>query len=209
MRLGSYHNHLARILGKPKQLLSDREIVHACTEGRSIAWNALIERYEGLIYSVTRRMGLSEQDSGDVFQEVCLILLNHLHELRHIERLGGWLVTTTRREVLRLLRRRPLLNEADLTPLSEGMESPLALLPDPDGTPEERLLELERGRLVSQGMVNLSPECQRLLTLLYVNDPPATYQEVAETIKRPIGSIGPSRARCLKNLQEILQNLGW
>ncbi len=209
MRQGSYHNQLARTLGKSTDILTDAEILCACHEGSKQAWNALIERYEALIFSVARRMGLTESDASDVFQEVCLLLLKHLQDLRDIERLGAWLITTTRREVLRTQRRRQPLRESELASLDEEMSSPLSLLPDPNATPEESLLELENSRLVLMGLEELSAECKSLLRLLYVHDPPLSYQEVSEKLKRPLGSVGPSRARCLKSLQGILKNLGW
>lgn len=209
MRKQSLQNQLARSLGKANQILTDADLLAACREGNERAWEALIERYEALIYTVARRTGLSQNDASDVFQEVCLILLKNLQDIRDSDRLGGWLATTAKREALRMLGRKRPVNESELLSPDSAGDAPLSLIPSDAPLPEVNIMELENSRLVSMGFDELSNECREILSFLYACEPPLSYQEAAERVNRPVGSIGPMRARCLKSLQEILKKLGW
>src|SRR5262245_10005679 len=86
----------------------DSELLTSCLEGDASAWEALLARYQRLIYSIPIKMGLSPNDAADIFQIVCMKLLKNLSSLRHLERVSSWLTITTRRESWRLaaLRRR-------------------------------------------------------------------------------------------------------
>src|SRR3990172_8770825 len=81
--------------------VSDSHLIQACLRGDEHAWESLLERYERLIYSIPRRYGMAEHDAAEVFQNVCITLLGQLDRLRDHEKLGAWLVTTTRRECWR------------------------------------------------------------------------------------------------------------
>jgi RNA polymerase sigma factor (sigma-70 family) len=190
-------------------LRTDAELVAACLSGEAEAWDALIMRVGPLIYSLAMRMGLSEADAQDVLQEVCLLMLNHLESLRDASRLSGWVASTTRREIWRLHHRsRPTL----LSELPEGMPE-TAYRPltgdEPADTPEATYIALEDQKLVRDALQHLPDRCRRLLTLLYCEDPPCSYIEVAAQLGMPQGSIGPSRARCLQQLQKILERSGF
>src|ERR1051325_7354514 len=87
-------------------LASDKDLIAACLKGEAAAWDMLIQRYAALIYSIGLKMGLSESDREDVFQDVCVILIDHLADLRDTARLSSWLISTTKREAWRLQRRR-------------------------------------------------------------------------------------------------------
>ncbi len=189
--------------------LSDLALVSACLDGSEMAWNALIARYEGLIYSLALRSGLPVADAEDVFQDVCLILLDHLCDLRDVSRLPGWLAMTTRREVWRRFRRSEAarLAESALTPLQWG--SAAQATGQGAKLPEEVLLSVERRSELEQAMRVLPERCRRLLSLLYCMEPPCTYAEVSERLGIPLGSIGPERARSLKRLQKILESQGF
>ena len=89
---------------QPFALLPDTELVEACLQGEGQAWEALLVRYQRLIYSIPLRYGLSEHDANDIFQNVCVLLWENLKKIRDRERLGAWLVITTRRECWRMLR---------------------------------------------------------------------------------------------------------
>jgi DNA-directed RNA polymerase specialized sigma24 family protein len=90
----------------PFTSLPDPELIEACLNGKDQAWEALLTRFQRLIYSIPFRYGLLEHDANDVFQNVSLLLLENLHTLRDRQRLGAWLVITTRRECWRLARQR-------------------------------------------------------------------------------------------------------
>ena len=188
---------------------TDAELVAACLSGEADAWDALIARTGPLIYSLSIRMGLSEADAQDVMQDVCLLMLNHLEALRDASRLSGWVASTTRREVWRVLRRqRPAL----LSELPEGMPE-TAYRPltgdDASDTPEATYIALEDQQRIRLALQRLPDRCRHLLTLLYCEDPPCSYTEIASRLGIPLGSIGPSRARCLQQLQKILEKSGF
>jgi DNA-directed RNA polymerase specialized sigma24 family protein len=75
---------------------TDREVIAGCLEGEAAAWEALIARYQGFLFSVARDFGLAQSDAEDVFQNVCLKLCLHLQELRDRDRLMAWLGAMTR-----------------------------------------------------------------------------------------------------------------
>ncbi len=181
--------------------LPDAELIQLCLNGeanRAQAWETLILRYQRLIYSIPRRYGFSEAEAADVAQAVCLHLLENLANLRNRQGLGAWLITTTRRECWRWIRRRqPNLDELD----------PVALESRPDETtlPEEDLIRVERLALVRASITRLEQRCQRLLTLLFYTDPRPSYDQIVTTLGLPEGSIGPTRARCLEKLMMYLE----
>ena len=189
--------------------LPDSALVSACLDGSEVAWNALIARYEGLIYSLALRSGLPVTDAEDVFQDVCLILLDHLCDLRDVNRLPGWLAMTTRREVWRRFRRSEAARMAESNATGLPPESAALVNGQPAELPEEILLSIERRSELQQAMRLLPERCRRLLTLLYCIEPPCTYAEVSERLGIPLGSIGPERARSLKRLQKILETSGF
>lgn len=172
--------------------LTDTELVSACLAGDAAAWDALIARYQGLIFGVALRLGFPTADAEDVFQNVALKLCLHLKDLRDIDRLSAWIGAVTRQECFRSRRRAP---HACLDDLPEpASEDDLA----------DAVLREERAHLVRMALKSLSPECQALLDLLYGPEP-ASYAEVSERLSMPMGSIGPRRARCLERLRKNLE----
>jgi RNA polymerase sigma factor (sigma-70 family) len=183
--------------------LSDPDLIAACLEaGNGQAWEALIFRYQRLIYSIPLRYGFSQPDAADVFQAVCVLLLENLARLRNRQRLGAWLVITTRRECWRLARQgRQTLG---------GLETPAIekLLTD-DSQVDEDLVDLEGQTVLRTALDCLEPRCQQLLTLLFYTDPRPPYDDIVKTLALPPGSIGPTRARCLEKLTRILERMGY
>jgi RNA polymerase sigma factor (sigma-70 family) len=190
------------MVADPFASLPDPQLIEACLDGQSQAWEALIVRYQRLIYSIPVRYGLPEHDANDVFQNVSLLLLQNLSRLRDRQRLGAWLVITTRRECWRMLRQRQQL------PLQAGgATSDLPLVAAPYS--EDELLALERQTLVRAAVDLLDGPCRELLTLLFYTEPRPTYSAVAKRLGIPEGSIGPTRARCLEKLMKILDEMGF
>ena len=97
----------------------DRELIVACLDGDSTAWETLITRYQRLIYSIPMKARLSPDDASDIFQSVCLKLYEKLSTLRDHERVSSWLITTTTREVWRVAAR----NRRNATSASGDEES--------------------------------------------------------------------------------------
>jgi RNA polymerase sigma factor (sigma-70 family) len=174
------------------------ELLAAAAVGNQRAWNALVQRHTSLLWSIARSYRLSSADAADVVQTTWLRLVEHLDKIADPERLPGWLATTTRRECIHLMRRTDRRTEF------------AAELPDPedDGpAPDEALLRDERDAELWRALARLDELCQRLLRVLMA-DPPPAYTDVAEALGIKVGSIGPTRGRCLAKLRALLNNPG-
>ena len=175
----------------------NRSVTELVTRARNDdqqAWNALVKLYAPLIWSICRRYRLTGADAGDVGQSVWLHLVDHLDNLRDPSTLAGWLATTTRRECLRVLRTAQRSLAAASVIDAEN-------IPDHrTGIAEEELLRAERHAALHEALMSLSPSGQRLIALL-MEDPPLSYTEISARLGIPVGSIGPSRRRCLDRLR--------
>jgi RNA polymerase sigma factor (sigma-70 family) len=168
--------------------------------GDQRAWDALVEQHSRMLWAVARSYRLDQADAADVVQTTWLRLVEHLDRIEDPSRLVGWLVTTTRRECLRVLRRsgRERLVAADEGALDiadesiEPMDAGLIL--------DERNAELWRA------FSRLPERCQRLLRIAVAM--PKAYDEVSAALGMPVGSIGPTRARCLTRLRTLLDGTG-
>jgi len=170
-------------------------LVAAAAAGDSAAWEALVDRYSGLMWSVARSFRLGSADAADAVQTSWLRLLEHLDRIEDPERLAGWLATTTRRECLRLLRRGRRESLADETGVPE--------IPDDAAPLDAGLLLAERDAALWHAFEQISDRCQGLLRVLMASPPPS-YLEVSEALDMPVGSIGPTRQRCLESLRRVV-----
>lgn len=186
--------------------MRDAELIALCLTDVAQAWDALIDRYAPLIYTVARRAGLSKQDAEDLFQEVCLQLYDHLSGLRDVGRLSAWLVTTTRRAVWRARRKEKAPSFSEVSEDDWELEAALPVGAAQPDTPEQALLEVERRWRVRECLRQLSPLCRGLLEMLYGRDPAASYTEVARELKMAVNSVGPNRARCLEHLRKKIHD---
>jgi RNA polymerase sigma factor (sigma-70 family) len=178
------------VAGHPE--LGAGDLVLAARAGDRRAWDALVVRFGGLVRAVARSFRLGPSDVDDVFQITWLRLVTNLDGIREPDRVGAWLVTTASHECLRLLRR-----AGRHAPGADGWEDDLV---DDGPDVDTSVLTSERDRALWEAMGMLSAACQRLLRLLTA-DPPPSYQEVAAVLEMPIGSIGPTRQRCLTHLR--------
>jgi RNA polymerase sigma factor (sigma-70 family) len=178
------------------QDVATADVVVAARDGDQAAWRELVRRHARMVWGVARSYRLSAQDAEDVSQTAWLLLATHLQSIEDPAAVGGWLATTTRRESLRLLRRRGREVPSDLLDAAEradvGAEAG-----------EEAVLRAERRAQVRSAFAELSEPCQRLLDLL-MRDPPLSYDEISSRLGLRRGSIGPTRGRCLDRLREIL-----
>jgi RNA polymerase sigma factor (sigma-70 family) len=170
------------------------DLVMGARNGDKRAWDALVERYAPLIWSICRRYQLSRADADDVGQDVWLKLVDQLGKIRDPAALPGWLATTTRRECLRVLREAPRTQAGGFVPDDGNIPDVHA------GTAEEELILAERSAALRAAFADLPADCQRLLALL-VTDPPLSYAEISARLDIPVGSIGPTRGRCLERLR--------
>lgn len=169
----------------------------AAARGDRGGWESIVTKYSSLVWSVARAHGLSSADAADVFQGTWLRLVEHHDRIRDGSRLDAWLATTARREALMLLRRSGRDVPIDF---SDGFGDS----PDDAVGLEAQLISNEERRQLWQAFIRLPANCQRLLRVMFA-DPPPRYAEVSAALDIPVGSIGPTRARCLSNLESILK----
>ena len=170
-------------------------LVTRVVDGDQDAWNEVIDRYAPLVWSICARFGLSRQDCDDVGQGVWLALVEHIGALRQPAALPGWLATTTRNECLRMVRSSQRYDHDGLPPeelLPPGEDAAMI---------EQEIIAAERNAALRAAFRELGHRCHDLLTRL-IADPPPSYAEVSEELGVPVGSIGPTRARCLDRLRQ-------
>lgn len=182
---------------------TDKELLISCRRGDESSWQALVDRYQRLIYAIPRRAGLNEDQAGEVFQEVFLTLFEKMNEINEPDRLHAWLVTTARRKTWRLLSKERS-SQSTKTGDGDAGDDALAVI-DKLPLPDETLVRLEEQNRIRTALANLDPRCRQLLTMLYYNAEPPPYSEIAALLGTPEGSIGPTRARCLKKLLKLLE----
>jgi RNA polymerase sigma factor (sigma-70 family) len=168
------------------------DLVVGAREGDRQAWDALVERYAPLIWSICRRYGISGPAAEDVAQHVWLHLVEGLNDLRDPAALPGWISTTARRECCRIRRVQG--------PPTDDMQILENLPAEHAKTVEHELLMAERQATLREAFARLPLPSQRLLALLAA-DPPVPYAEVSARLGIPIGSIGPNRSRSLDRLR--------
>jgi len=176
-------------------LVSDQALLDACRAGDPQAWARLLDKYERLVYSIPLNYGLSQEDAADIVQMSFLYLLQSLDALHEDSNLGGWLATVARRHTWRLLKRN---RQAPLTKLDSEITN--ELIPD-------RTDEIERWEIVewlNTGLVRISDRCRTVLIALYFEAEEPSYAEIARRLGIAEGSVGPTRARCLQRLKELL-----
>lgn len=177
----------------------DSELLGSAAAGDQQAWDALVARHGSRVWAVARAHRLSTADAEDVFQVTFLRLVTHLGTIRDPDRVGAWLATTARHECLRLLRR-----SGRSVPAGDDdvLDTPDQDAPGVDA----RMLVDERQVALWDALGRLSAPCQRLLRAL-MGDPEPSYEEVSRALGMPIGSIGPTRGRCLKHLRRELRGI--
>jgi RNA polymerase sigma factor (sigma-70 family) len=176
------------------------DLVLRAREGDRAAWDEIVARYAPLVWSICHHFRLRRPDTDDVGQVVWLRLVEHLPALHEPAALPGWLVTTTRRECLRVLRTR---QRRDLheRPLPPGGQADLAELDENwADSPEAELLRIELQAALQAALAALPASCQQLLALL-TEEPPLSYAQISAKLAMPVGSIGPNRGRCLQVLR--------
>ena len=183
---------------------SDEALVQACRHGDVAGWEALVDRYQWLIYAVARNAGLDHEQSTDVFQHVFATLVEHLNQIEQPARLGVWLIKTARHEAWRVRRRERLARTVSI-----DVPAPADLIADESFLPEALLLRLEEQHKVSTAVAALDERCRRLLTLLFYRADTPPYAEIAAELGMSEGSIGPTRARCLEKLRRLLDDLSF
>lgn len=171
-------------------------LVDRAAKGDDDAWHQIVHRFSSLVWAVPRSHGLGRVDAADVYQTTWLRLVEHLGRLREPAALAGWLAATARNEAIRVSRHSSREQPA------EDHDTHL-LAPERD-TPEVALLLDEERRRVLVAFAQLSQRCQRVLRVVAAG-PVSNYDQVAASLDMPVGSLGPTRGRCLSHLRRLLE----
>ena len=179
-------------------LQTDHDLIRACRVGNARAWERLLDKYERLVFSISLNYGLTTDDAADVTQITFTILLQNLDTLPDEIRLSAWLATVARRHTWRLLAR----NRREAVNPNEDLAGNEAL----GGTVDNRE-HWELAEWLNHGLSLLDERCRQLLLALYFDAEQPSYAHVADLLKMPVGSIGPTRARCLEQMKRNLQTV--
>lgn len=179
-------------------------LVAAASAGDAVAWRAIVERYSGLLWSIARSYRLADSDAADVLQTTWMRLLEHLDRIEDPRRLAAWLATVLRHEIHRLHRRSGRT-------VSFGDENVLDGLAGPVAGPDRPALSAERDRLLWCAFAELSERCRMLLRTVVsgtVDQDALSYKQASVALGIPIGSLGPTRMRCLAELRALVTGRG-
>lgn len=181
-----------------EQDLDIRRVVLEAGRGDARAWEQLTRQFGKMILAIARNCRLCEADAWEVQQTTWLRLVENIDKIQQPERIGSWLATTAHRECLRLIRMRSRLtfDEDAINELAD-----VSIAPSDAGPIAE-----EQSALVRQAFARLAPRCRRLLAF-FAEDDALSYKEISKTLSMPIGSIGPTRGRCLDHLRRIIAEI--
>jgi RNA polymerase sigma factor (sigma-70 family) len=186
---------------------NDEQLLAACRRGDEGAWEEMVLRYQRLIYAIPRRAGLDEDAASEIFQDVFAALIESIDTIEQPSRLQAWLVTTAKRKTWRTISRgKATRNFSSEEGEAEGEMYDLA---DERVLPDEALARLEEQHLVRAALHELEGRCRTLLQMLFYAPEPPPYSEIAAALGTSEGSIGPTRARCLKKLLDALKKKGF
>jgi RNA polymerase sigma factor (sigma-70 family) len=179
------------------ELAGDRlaRLVNAAVEGDQAAWRSIVANYTPLVQSVVRRFRLSPTDAEDVSQMVWLRVLEHLSGLRQAQALPGWIATTTKREALRVIDSRQRVKPMDPSVMC------MLHIADRSADVSDRLLRNERAEAIASGLATLQYRQRTLLQLVHT-EPKVSYEVIGKQLDMPVGSIGPTRARCIEKVRQ-------
>ena len=176
------------------------ELLKRCKDQDTAAWNEIVQRHRKIVYSVPKRMGLAEEHATEVFQYVFESLWRNLDHLQNTSGISSWLYTAARRQSMRRLV--ALRREAQKR---AGDEELIGRLPSDEVPMSQRVEDAERKAQVLRLVEALSEPCRGLIEVLFLDPNEPDYDSVAERLGIPRGSIGPTRARCLKKLYELME----
>jgi RNA polymerase sigma factor (sigma-70 family) len=174
---------------------TDRDLIRACRAGDARAWERLLDKYERLVFSISLNYGLTTHDAADVTQITFTILLQNLDTLPDESRLSPWLATVARRHTWRLLAR----NRREAVNPDEDLAGNEIL-----GGVVDNRERWELAEWLNHGLSLLDERCRQLLLALYFDAEEPSYAHIADRLKMPIGSVGPTRARCLEQMRRNL-----
>jgi RNA polymerase sigma factor (sigma-70 family) len=179
-------------------------LIRRAADGDQHAWDALVDRYSGLLWSIARSYRLRDADAADVLQTAWMRLLEHLERIEDPQRLGAWLATVARHEIHRLHRRSIRTVHTDNEAVLDAASPPVA-------GPDVHAVTADRDRLLWEAFAELTERCQRLLRMLVTGfgaQEALSYRDAALALGIPMGSLGPTRMRCLSDLRHAVERRG-
>lgn len=185
-----------------KPAWNDARLVKECLSGSETAWVQLIEKYKALIYSIPVKYRLPPQEAADIFQATCVELLKRLPELREPRALPKWLMQVAHHQCYHLKRHQQRL-------LSRDDEEQNLPVPETAPIAESLIQQTQEEQMLRDAVAQLSPQCQRLVQLLFFETPARPYNEVAAELGLAVGSIGFTRQKCMERLRRHLDDLGF
>ncbi len=180
---------------------TDPRLIRECLHGNDAAWSALIDKYKRLIFSIPIKYSLSVDDSADIFQAVCAELLTELPKLRKPKALPKWIMQVTAHQCFRHKRQSQRTETRD--PGDESFDSSLP------AEAESILREAESEQMLRDALSGLPARCRRLIEMLFFEEPPRPYQQLAAELGLSTGSVGFIRQRCLERLRKQLDEAGF
>lgn len=177
---------------------SDQQLWEQVIGGSETAWAKLVQRYQALVYAVASRMRLSQPDVADCFQQTWVLLYENRRKLQDPSRLSSWLVTTAKREALRVKRK------SGRDPGEPEQESQV----DENPLPDEEVELLERQAIIQNAIGEIDSRCQKLVNAFFFAEEEAGYEDIAKDLGISLNSLGPIRRRCLDRLKKVLEEMG-
>ncbi|HYK88872.1 MAG TPA: sigma-70 family RNA polymerase sigma factor [Acidobacteriota bacterium] len=187
----------------PNVAWSDERLVSECLNGNEQAWASLIDKYKNLIFSIPIKYGATREDAADVFQTVCLELFSELANLRKAGSIRSWLITVTAHRAFHWKRKHRRRSEKELA------DSDQEYVSENVAAPTDLIEQVEREQMVRDAVAHLPARCNEIIRLLFYEQPPVPYNELAQRLGLATGSIGFIRGRCLKRLQKLLEDMGF
>jgi RNA polymerase sigma factor (sigma-70 family) len=192
---------IAKAAPKAPRAWSDELLVKECLAGNEDAWSHLIDKYKALIYSIPVKYRLPAHEASEVFQATCVELLKHLPELREPRALPKWLMQVAHHQCYRWKQQQQRLVSRDADPDLPTPETPAIA--------ETLIQQTQEEQILRDAMASLSPQCRRLVELLFFETPARPYSEVATELGLAVGSIGFTRQKCMERLRKLLGDLGF
>ena len=177
---------------------TDGFLVEQCLAGNGRAWSCLVRRYKKLVYHFPSKAGLGSEDCDDVFQETFIAFYKQIHRIEQVENLSYWLAKVSQRNTWKAVNQ-----NTKYAALGETYD-----VLDPDHIPEKNLVLKVRQFQIRRGLMSLGARCRRLLTMLFYESGDNDYKRISEELGIAMGSIGPTRNRCLVKFKKVLSNLG-
>lgn len=191
--------HSMSIFGREPDLTA---LVRRCQNNDADAWKMVVDQYSGLVYSVAKRYKLNNDDASDVFQATFQALHSGIDRIDRPESLGNWLAVTAARMSLRILR------NTEHVPLTTADRDLTEVLASEEMSAEDEAVQACESSIIRLAVKKMGGRCAPLLSMLYLQEG-GSYQEASKVLGLPIGTIGPTRTRCLEKLRKILEAAGF